>query len=126
MKYQSTPWVQSIGFAATLLFAAGCSNMVPPATATVAVSSAAVDSAASAGGSEYAPVEMNAARQKMVQARKAMAEKDYALAETLATQAQVDAKLAQSKANSAKAQLAADALQDDLRVLREELARSKK
>ena len=42
----------------------------------------------------------------------------------LATQAQADAKLAQSKANSAKAQTAADALQDDIRVLREELNRA--
>jgi hypothetical protein len=55
-----------------------------------------------------------------------MAAKDYRLANELATQAQADAKLAQGKANSAKAQLAANALQDDIRVLREELDRSSK
>ena len=44
-----------------------------------------------------------------------------AMAIELANQAQADAKLAQSKASSVKAQAAADVLQDDIRVLREEL-----
>jgi hypothetical protein len=69
---------------------------------------------------------MRAAREKMALANKAMGAKDYKRAIDLAGQAQADAKLAQSKANSAKAQLAADALQDDIRVLREELERSSK
>jgi hypothetical protein len=55
-----------------------------------------------------------------------MAQKDYKLAMDLASQAQADAKLAQAKANSTKAQKAADALQDDIRVLREELDRAAK
>ena len=52
--------------------------------------------------------------------------KDYKLANDLAMQAQADARLAQGKADSAKAKTAADALQDDIRVLREELERSSK
>lgn len=103
-----------------------CSSMKTPATADVAVSKAAVDNAVSAGGPEFAPVEMNSAREKMALANKAMAAKDYKLAADLAGQAQADAKLAQAKANSAKAQTAADALQDDIRVLREELSRNSK
>jgi len=110
---------------ASALVAAGCSSMKTPATASVAVSTAAVDNAAGAGGAEFAPVEMNSARNKMALANKAMAAKDYKLANELATQAQADAKLAQGKADSAKAKTAADALQDDIRVLREELARNK-
>jgi hypothetical protein len=111
--------------AAVLLLAiAGCSSMKTPATADVAVSKAAVDNAVSAGGAEFAPVEMNAAREKMRLANAAMAAKDYPLAMELANQAQVDAKLAQSKASSAKAQAAADALQEDIRVMREELNRA--
>ena len=55
-----------------------------------------------------------------------MADKDYKLAVDLAAQAQADAKLAQSKANSAKAQAAANALQDDINVLRSELQRNNK
>lgn len=110
--------------AATLVFITGCSSMKTPATANVAVSKAAVENASGAGGAEFAPVEMASARDKMALANKAMAAKDYKLANDLATQAQADAKLAQGKANSSKAQAAADALQDDIRVLREELIRS--
>jgi hypothetical protein len=104
----------------------GCSSMKTPVTAEVAVSNAAVDNAAVAGGTEFAPVEMNSAREKMALANKAMVAKDYKLASDLATQAQADAKLAQAKANSAKAQKAANALQDDIRILREELERANK
>ena len=108
------------------LFAAGCTSMKTPATASVAVSNAAVDNAAGAGAAEFAPIEMSSARDKMARANKAMAAKDYKLANDLATQAQADAKLAQGKADSAKAKAAADALQDDIRVLREELDRTSK
>ncbi|PXX44042.1 DUF4398 domain-containing protein [Undibacterium pigrum] len=110
---------------ASMVVMMGCaSSMKTPATAEVAVSKEAVDNAAVAGGTEFAPVEMNSARQKLVLANKAMQDKDYKLASDLATQAQADAKLAQAKANSAKAEKAANALQDDIRVLRDELQRA--
>lgn len=123
MTINSRRWLTAM-FGAAALLAVGCSSLKTPATADVAVSKAAVDNAAGAGGVQYAPVEMTAARDKMALANKAMADKDYRLARDLAAQAQADAKLAQSKANSAKAQAAADALQDDIRVLREELERN--
>ncbi len=123
MTTNSTRWLTAL-FSAAAMLAVGCSSMKTPATADVAVSKAAVDNAAGAGGVQYAPVEMTAAREKMVLANKAMADKDYPLARDLAAQAQADAKLAQSKANSAKAQAAADALQEDIRVLRIELERN--
>lgn len=111
--------------AGMLAMSVGCSSMKTPATADVAVSKAAVDNAASAGGTEFAPVEMSAARDKLARANKALAAKEYKQAEDLAAQAQVDAKLAQGKANSAKAQMAADALHEDIRILREELKRAR-
>lgn len=117
------PWAIGLS-AAALVLLVGCSSMKTPATANVAVSKAAVDNAIGAGGAEFAPLEMESARTKMAAANKAMADKDYKLAASLANEAQADAKLAQGKANSAKAQAAADALQDNLRVLREELNRA--
>jgi hypothetical protein len=95
-----------------------------PATAAVAVSHNAVENAVSAGAPELAPQEINAAREKMMRANQALAAKDYKTARELAVQAQADAKLAQSKANSAKATAAADALNEDLRVLRQEVDRA--
>jgi hypothetical protein len=123
MMKHSKHWLTVLAGGAAVL-AVGCSSLKTPATADVAVSKAAVENAVGAGGAQYAPVEMTAARDKMALANKAMAAKDYKLARDLAAQAQADAKLAQSKANSAKAQAAADALQEDIRVLREELERN--
>ena len=109
---------------AAFLLAVGCSSLKTPATADVAVSKAAVENAGDAGGAEFAPVEMSAARTKMALANQAMAAKDYKTARDLASQAQADAKLAQAKANSAKAQTIANSLQEDIRVMREELDRA--
>lgn len=107
-----------------LFLGVGCSSLKTPATADVAVSKAAVDNAGDAGGAEFAPAEMRAARTKMALANQAMAVKDYKLALNLASQAQADAKLAQAKANSAKAKAIANTLQEDIRVMREELDRA--
>jgi hypothetical protein len=123
MKRNTQGWLVVLSGAA-LAFTVGCSSLKTPATADVAVSSAAIDNAVDAGGAQFAPVEMRAAREKLALAKQAMLAKDYKLATTLANQAQADARLAQNKASSIKAQAAADVLQDDIRVLREELNRN--
>ena len=111
--------------AAAVLALVGCASpQKAPATADVAVSRNAVENAVSAGAAELAPAEITAARDKMVRANAALAAKDYKLARELAIQAQADAKLAQSKANSAKATAASNQLNEDLRVLREEVDRN--
>lgn len=125
MTNSSRQW-RTVCYGFAVLLAAGCSSLKTPATADVAVSSAAVADAASAGGTEFAPVEMRSARDKLDQAKQAMAAEDYQRAIDLANAAQADAKLAQAKANSAKAQKAAQALQDDIRLLREEMERAGK
>jgi hypothetical protein len=109
--------------AAVLALSACASSQKAPAAADVAVSRNAVENAVSAGAAELAPAEITAARSKMMRANAALAAKDYKLARELAVQAQADAKLAQSKANSSKATAAADALNEDLRVLRQEVDR---
>ena len=63
---------------------------------------------------------------KMDAAEKALAKEDYAEARKLAEQAEVDAKLASAMARSAKAQKASEAVQDDIRVLRQEIDRNAK
>jgi hypothetical protein len=110
-------------FAAALLLTA-CASQKAPATADVAVSRNAVANAVQAGAADLAPEEITAARAKMMRANEALAAKDYKLARELAMQAQADAQLAQSKANSAKATAASNALNEDLRVLRQEVDRA--
>ena len=107
-----------------VVFTLGCSSLKTPATSDVAVTNAAVESAVMAGGSQFAPVEMNAARTKLALARAALDKKDYPLAISLADQSRADAKLAQGKANSAKARAAANALEDDIQILRDEIQRN--
>jgi hypothetical protein len=123
MTHNAKTWAAVLcGLAAAL--ATGCSSLKTPATADVAVSKAAVANASDAGAAEFAPAEMLSAREKMAWANTAMQARDYKLARELAAQAEADAKLAQGKANSAKAQAAADALQDSIRALRAELERN--
>lgn len=108
----------------SLVATVGCSSLETPATTNVAVTNAAVESAVAAGGSQFAPVEMNAARSKLALAREAFARKDYSLAINLADQARADAKLAQAKAQASKARAAANLLEDDIQILRNEIKRN--
>jgi hypothetical protein len=126
MQTPSTSTLFKLLCASAALSLAACASEKAPATADVAVSRNAVENAVSAGAADLAPAEINAARDKMMRANAALANKDYSLARDLAIQAQADAKLAQSKANSAKATAAAAALDADLRVLREEVERAGK
>jgi hypothetical protein len=117
---------RGIGMAAVaVMFMAGCASTSAP-TEQMAVSRAAVSNAMGAGGVEFAPVQFKSASDKLAAAERAMADKDFELALRLAEQAEVDAKLAAEMARSAKAQRAAAALQDDIRVLRQELDRQSK
>jgi hypothetical protein len=115
-----------IGMAAlAVMVMAGCASTSAP-TEQMAVSRAAVSNAMGAGGAEFAPLQYKSASDKLTAAERAMADKDYELALKLAEQAEVDAKLAAEMARSAKAQRAVDALQDDIRVLRQEIDRQSK
>ena len=111
----------TLSTAAILLFV-GCASLPPP-TEQMAVSRAAVSNALSAGGNQYAPVAYKSAVDKMQAAEAAMPQEDYALALRLAQEAEVDARLAAETARAAKAQKAADTVNDDMRVLRKEMNR---
>ena len=119
-------WFRMVGgISCVAIVIAGCAS-VPPPTEQMAVSKLAIANAVSAGGSEYAAVEMRSAQEKMDRANRAMAKEDYENARWLAEQAQADARLAEKKAESAKAQKAANVMQEDIRVLREEINRKRK
>lgn len=119
--------MSSVGTAvAAAIFMAGCASTppsIPAPTEQMAVSRAALNNASSAGGNEFAPLQLKSAMEKMDAAERAMGEKNYARAKLLAEEALVDAKLAEATARAAKAQKAAEALEEDNRVLRKELDR---
>ncbi len=121
------PWLRSVGaIGCAAVFITGCATSLPPPTEQLAVSKSAVANAVSAGGTEHAAVEMRSAQEKLERANQAVAKEDYENARWLAEEAQADARLAEKKSHSAKAQQAALAMQDDIRVLREELNRKTK
>ena len=107
---------------AAVILMAGCAS-TPPPTEQMATSRAAISNANSAEASAYAPLQLKAAMEKMEAAERAMVEKNYTLARTMAEQAQVDAQLAAETSRSAKTQKAAQTIQEDSHVLREELDR---
>jgi hypothetical protein len=123
-----TNWKYQVGtvIAAASFVLTACSTpgTVHESKDAVAASSAAVAEASSAGAPVFAPLEMGTAQDELARANQALAEKDYKKARVLADEALVDAQAAQSKTNSIKAQQAAAVLQDDIRVLREELNRT--
>ena len=79
----------------------GCAS-IPAPTEQIAVSKEAVESANSAGGNEFAPLQLKSVMDKMDAAERAMTVENYALAKQLAEQAQVDAQLASATVRSAK------------------------
>ena len=123
--FSSYRYVTFGAIACAVLVISGCAS-APAPTEQMAVSKSAIANAVSAGGSEYAAVEMRSAQEKMDRANLAIAREDYEHARWLAEEAQADARLAEKKAHSGKAQKAASVMQADIRALREEIDRKSK
>lgn len=104
------------------LVLAGCAGKPP--SEQYAVTQSAVNAAVSAGGTEFAAVEMKAAQDKFKQAEIAMHDKHYDDARRLAEQAEWDARVAERKAQAAKAQKAVQDAREGVQDLREEGQRS--
>jgi septal ring factor EnvC (AmiA/AmiB activator) len=115
--------MQGIGIIMIILIfmLVGCASTPP--TEQMAVAKDALNTAISAGGNEFAPVQLRSAMDKMDAAEKAMGEKEYEQARQLAEQAQVDAQLATTTARAAKAQKAVRELEEGNRTLQQEIER---
>ncbi|MFQ6572405.1 DUF4398 domain-containing protein [Pseudomonas sp. UM16] len=100
------------------LMLAGCAGNPP--SEQFAVSQSAVNSAVSAGGTEFAAVEMKAAQDKLKQAEIAMHDKHYDDAKRLAEQAEWDARVAERKAQAAKAEKTVQDAHEGVQDVREE------
>lgn len=103
----------------------GCSS-TPAPTSEIAVSKTALESAMSAGGAEFAPVELKTAQDKLARAEALVADKDhdrYEEARRLAVEAAVDAKAAETRALTAKSEKSLKESQEGRRALQEEMQR---
>lgn len=97
---------------------AGCAGNPP--SEQYAVSQSAVNSAVSAGGTEFAAVEMKSAQDKLKAADLAMQDHKYDEARKLAEQAEWDARVAERKSQAAKAAKAVQDARQGVNELREE------
>ncbi|MHC8399377.1 DUF4398 domain-containing protein [Pseudomonas sp. MDT1-17] len=122
----SFPPLRSLKLAAlaigSSLVLAGCAGNPP--SEQFAVTESAVNSAVSAGGTEFAAVEMKSAQDKLKQAEIAMHDKKYDEAKTLAQQAEWDARVAERKAQAMKAEQAVKDSQKGVQELRQESQRT--
>lgn len=117
-KHLTTMTGAALG-AALALGAAGCAS-TPIPNEKIAVARASVQRAEQAGAVEYAPVQMQAARDKLARAEKAIADRDAQPATQLAEQANVDAQLAEATAQENHSHKAAAELDASLESLRQE------
>jgi Domain of unknown function (DUF4398) len=90
----------------------------------IAVAKSSVQRAEQSGAPELAPVEMNAARDKLVRAEKALADHNKVAATQLAEQADADAQLAEASAQRQKSRKAATEFDASMQALRQESLRS--
>ncbi|HLZ96703.1 MAG TPA: DUF4398 domain-containing protein [Steroidobacteraceae bacterium] len=119
----SRPATCAAAIAATLATLAACASN-PAADEKIAVAKASVQSAERAGAPELAPVELASARDKLVRAEKANADRNLHPATVLAEQANVDAQLAEASAEQQRSHKAATEFDASMLALRQESMRS--
>ncbi|MFJ2279554.1 DUF4398 domain-containing protein [Pseudomonas sp. NPDC087803] len=81
----------------------------------------AVNRAVSADATQYAPLQMKAAQDKLFLMERAMGERDFAQARTLAEQIEVDANLAERQARAVKWQQQLQQSRAGIQVLKQEM-----
>ncbi|MBO0368195.1 DUF4398 domain-containing protein [Pseudomonas putida] len=92
---------KTLSVAAVLLALGGCASAVAP-NEQIELTRSAVNRAVSADATQYAPVEMRAAQDKLSAMGRALGEKDLKTVRSLAEQAEADARLAERTAQARK------------------------
>ncbi|MEX2239945.1 MAG: DUF4398 domain-containing protein [Burkholderiales bacterium] len=106
------------------LFLGACATYMGSApVAELTTARAAITQAEAAGAGQLAPVELLAARGKMVQADAAVRAEQFEQALRLAEQAAADGALAERKARAARARMAAVELERGNAALKQEIGR---
>lgn len=99
---------------------AGCASAPPPAE-KISLARDSVERAVSAQATQFAPLEMKAAQDKLARMEQAIGEKNYVQVNTLAEQIEVDANLAEAKAQAARKQQVLQQAQEGIQVLKQEM-----
>jgi len=103
-----------------LLLLGGCASAIVPSD-QIELTRSAVNRAVSADATQYAPVEMRAAQDKLSAMDRALGQQDLKQARSLAELAEADARLAERKALARKNQEQLEIARKGIEVLRQEL-----
>lgn len=120
IKYVSRRAVLWSSLLSTTLFISACAS-TPSPDEQVSLAKSALSRAVSAGATEYAPVQMKTAQDKIVLMERALGEKNYGKAKVLAEQIEVDSALAERTARTLKTQKELKDAQNGIQVLKQEM-----
>jgi len=99
---------------------AGCAS-APPPTEKISLARDAVERALSAQATQFAPLEMKTAQDKLARMEQAIGEKNYVQVSTLAEQIEADANVAEAKAQAVRKQQVLKQAQEGIQVLKQEM-----
>ncbi len=109
--------------AAALLFLSACASKGPPPTAEMATARAAITQAEASGAGQLAPVELLAARDKLVRAETALRSEQFTEARQMAEQSAAAGELAERKARAERARKAVAELEKGNATLKQEIGK---
>lgn len=107
--------------AISLLWLGGCASKIPRPDGQLQVTEAAIAAAEGAKAREAAPILLNSAQDKLLEARKAIDNEQYKTATWLLEDAEIEARLAEAKAQTAQSRRAVDELQKSIESLQRQL-----
>lgn len=103
-----------------LMIMSGCASVTVP-NEQIELARNALNRAVAAEATQYAPVEMRAAQDKMSALDRALGEKKFEQARTLAEGARADARVAERKAQALKAKEQLEVARKGIEVLKQEI-----
>lgn len=126
MRSETTARLRPVAGLGLLVMLAACASGAERPDQDLARAEAAIGQAEQAGARQYGPMVLDDAREKLAQARAAVAEEEMLVAQRYAEEAALAADLAAAKARTGKSQRAVDQLEKSIAVLREEIARNER
>lgn len=99
---------------------AGCAA-TPPSEQKTTLARDSVGRALAAQATQFAPLEMKTAQDKLARMEQAIGEKHYVLVDSLAEQIEVDANLAEAKATAVRKQQVLNQAREGIQVLKQEM-----
>jgi hypothetical protein len=124
VTYRNSRLLTAGVLASAILSFVGCVSAPTAPTASLNEAKLAIQAAEKDDASHYAGAELDEARQKLIQADKAVVAEDMVLAEQLAHESTVTAKLAAAKTEATKAAAVNDEMSQGAEALNEEMQRA--